>query len=655
MSMSQKESNRMSGKLETLEFLSGLYGESVSLSVTLSKILERISRNFSAIYGQAWIRSGSDGLILESQFVPDSIETLRSAQILPNTNLYELLSRPATESVRVVGNIDILEGLSASSILKERVFEIEILPIAFEDRTLGAFVLFIPKVQTETGATTATSATKQVASNSTEERSGAISDWIRYYGGLISEKILRRSLQESEGRMRKVLENMPILFMAVDSSFRFVSWNHECERVIGYSETEVLGREGFLQTELLKEPNASSLKMDSEIFESDFKNWELELLAKDGKTKTILLSNLSSEFSLPGWEKWFVGVDITHTKEIERELKGSLKELSDFQTALNAVSIVAFTDRAGTIIYVNQNFCNISGYSRDELLGQNHRIVNSGYHSKEFFKDLWKTISGGKIWKGEIKNKAKDGRFYWVDTTISPILDDKGKPYQYLAIRNDITERKETEEKARHAENNLKTLQDRMSPHFLFNTLSIIHSYLQTNSELADSAILMLADNYRFLTDQANKPLVPFDVEWEFMENYLKLLKLRFSDFIDVKIEKVGNFGKCQLPPLTLQPIVENSYLHGLRNKKGRGTIHVQAFIEGSKTHILIRDDGVGLKSETIHSRTLANISDRLKFYLYDSEVKMENHPDGGTIVTVTFDKPNNEKLSDVIVDGKHE
>ncbi|WP_208862022.1 PAS domain S-box protein [Leptospira barantonii] len=635
MSENQKELNRISKKVEILEFLSGLNGETISLDVSLSKILEKLSREFSALYGQVWILN-SDALILESQFISESIEPVRSARILSNTRtykLYELLFLSTAEK-RVPWDLDLSAELSAPSMLKDRVFELALLPIVFEKRTLGVFVLFLPKTRTE---------------------SSEAEDWIRYYGGLISEKILRRSLQESEERMRKVLENMPILFMAVDSSFRFVSWNHECERVIGYSEAEVLGREGFLQTKLLKEPNASSLKMDSEIFDSDFKNWELELLAKDGKTKTILLSNLSSEFSLPGWEKWFVGVDITHTKEIERELKGSLKELSDFQTALNAVSIVAFTDRAGTIIYVNQNFCNISGYSRDELLGQNHRIVNSGYHSKEFFKELWKTISGGKIWKGEIKNRAKDGRFYWVDTTISPILDDKGKPYQYLAIRNDITERKETEEKARHAENNLKTLQDRMSPHFLFNTLSIIHSYLQTNSELADSAILMLADNYRFLTDQANKPLVPFNVEWEFMENYLKLLKLRFSDFIDIKIEKVGNFGKCQLPPLTLQPIVENSYLHGLRNKKGRGTIHVKAFIEGSKTHILIRDDGVGLKSETIHSRTLANISDRLKFYLYDSEVKMENHPEGGTIVTVTFDKPNNEKLSDLIIDGKRE
>ncbi|WP_243401656.1 PAS domain S-box protein [Leptospira ellisii] len=418
---------------------------------------------------------------------------------------------------------------------------------------------------------------------------------------------------------------------------------------MGYAEAEVLGKEDFLREKLFRESGVSSTRrMDSKIFDSDFKNWELELLAKDGKTKTIFLSNLSSEFPLPGWEKWFVGVDITHTKEIERELKGSLKELSDFQTALNAVSIVAFTDRAGTIIYVNQNFCNISGYSRDELLGQNHRIINSGYHSKEFFRELWGTISKGKIWKGEIKNKAKNGRFYWVDTTISPILDENGKPYQYLAIRNDITERKETEEKARHAENNLKTLQDRMSPHFLFNTLSIIHSYLQTNPSMADSAILMLADNYRFLTDHANKQLVSFDVEWEFMENYLQLLKLRFSDFLEVRVEKTGNFSKCMLPPLTLQPIVENSYLHGLRNKKGKGTIWVRAFVEGTKTYIVVRDDGVGLKTENIHSRTLMNISERLKFYLYESEVKIENHPEGGAVVTVTFDNRKNEELPDL-------
>ncbi|XDD52300.1 PAS domain S-box protein [Leptospira sp. WS92.C1] len=646
MSELEKELSRARTVAGCLELLSSLYGDTVSLEQTLFKITEKLLSISNGLYGQAWIFDGyTDSFLLEMEFdsgkngIVSVRETLKpsSSKITSSGQAFDRFFRKK-ETVRIPCDAAFLKSIELPSDLVGRIESLLILPVSSESDVIGNFLIFL-----------------QTPSAGEDETFSTYLDcFARHAGGLISEKLLRRSLQESEGRMRKVLENMPILFMAVDSSFRLISWNHECERVMGYSEKEVLGKEGFLRQELLSANTEPSLNMESKIFDSDFKNWELELLAKDGKTKTIFLSNLSSEFPLLGWEKWFVGVDITHTKEIESELKGSLKELSDFQTALNAVSIVAFTDKAGTIIYVNQNFCNISGYSRDELLGQNHRIINSGYHSKEFFKELWKTISKGNIWKGEIKNRAKDGRFYWVDTTISPILDEKGKPHQYLAIRNDITERKKTEEKARHAENNLKTLQDRMSPHFLFNTLSIIHSYLQTNPELADSAILMLADNYRFLTDQAGKQLVPFDIEWEFMENYLQLLKLRFSDFIDVKVEKVGDFRKCQLPPLTLQPIVENSYLHGLRNKKGKGTIYVHAFIEGTKTHIVIRDDGIGLKSETIHSRTLTNISDRLKFYLYESELKIENHPEGGTVVTVTFDKPNNEKLSDLIGNDQH-
>lgn len=131
---------------------------------------------------------------------------------------------------------------------------------------------------------------------------------------------------------------------------------------------------------------------------------------------------------------------------IER-LEDNINELLDYKYALDESSIVAITDKRGKILKVNDNFCKLSKFSEKELIGQDHRIISSGYHSKEFIRNLWQTITSGNIWKGELRNKAKDGTIYWVDTTIIPFLDQKGKPYQYLAIRQEITKRKNLEEK----------------------------------------------------------------------------------------------------------------------------------------------------------------------------------------------------------------
>lgn len=137
-------------------------------------------------------------------------------------------------------------------------------------------------------------------------------------------------------------------------------------------------------------------------------------------------------------------------------IKKQQEDLSNFKEALDKSANVLITDISGTIVYVNDDFCKVSKFSREELLGENPRIVNSYYHNKEFFKNMWETILEGKTWKGDIKNKAKDGSYFWSKSTISPLLGDNGEPEQFIAIHTDITNQKILEEKLSEALKNVQ-------------------------------------------------------------------------------------------------------------------------------------------------------------------------------------------------------
>jgi PAS domain S-box-containing protein len=291
----------------------------------------------------------------------------------------------------------------------------------------------------------------------------------------------------------------------------------------------------------------------------------------------------------------------------------SAQQLLDLKRALDHAAIVATTDVSGRITYVNDKFCEISKYSRNELIGQDHRIINSGYHSKEFIRELWRTIASGRVWHGELRNRAKDGTLYWVDTTIVPFLDQRGKPYQYIAIRADITARKAAEDKLAQQAALARVGQlAAVVAHEVRNPLAGIKGAMQVlmsrrpagDAEVTvmrdvvtriDALSELINDLMVFARPRAPRPEV-VDVRALVAEAIAMLRRDPIGTALEINAEipeiRVVADGEM------LKGTVQNLLINAAQSMGGRGRIAVLVRLDGDNCVFEVRDSGPGIPAD---------------------------------------------------------
>ena len=359
---------------------------------------------------------------------------------------------------------------------------------------------------------------------------------------------------------------------------------------------------------------------------------------------------------------WITAGVVVRFKGLERDSAQQVKELADLKYALDQAAIVATTDVRGRITYVNEKFCEISKYSADELKGQDHRIINSGLHPKSFFQQLWYTIASGRVWHGEIRNRAKDGTLYWVDTTIVPFVDGNGRPYQYTAIRSDITERKIAEERLREQAALARVGQlAAVVAHEVKNPLAGIRGAMQVMLARrtpgdGDAAVMheviaridalsaLIQDLLLFARPRPAR-LQPIELRPLLLDAISSLRRDPAGErvTVDVAGPDIALTGDSEL----LRAAFLNLLLNAAQSMNGAGAIHVTVVPGGDMVCVDIRDEGPGIPADvrervfepfyTTKARGggLGLAIVRRTAELHGGTVAVDCPPEGGTMMSV--------------------